>query len=277
MTDDYHDDFDSVSKTMLTLFCHSRKDYELTYIKRIMKPKQPTSPMIVGTVLHGVLLEGKKAEDFYQVYPESVLSKNGAASTKAAKEFAANLPAGVKALKEKEAEGLDYAIKAVRHSLIADVIEQATGLERAFYADLYGLPCRCKPDIYCDMGDRVTVWDLKFCDPSPGHFNRWAGNFYYDLQDSHYSAILSQHFGKPVDFKFFAFEPEFPYKHNFYWYEPREREIAADFHRTKIAELRKCMATGNWKDNWPNAIRLPFSRGELMDFDAVDVGEAEVV
>lgn len=281
MTDSYHSDYGSVSKTMLNLFCDSPKLYEETYLKRTLPTKEPTSPMIVGTVLHGVLLEGKKPNELYQVYPDDCLKSNGAINPKPATEFRKSIFPAV-AIKEKEAQGIQDAIEAVEASPIADAVAQSTELEKAHYADLYGLPCRCKPDIACDMGDHWLVWDLKFCDPSPAHFFRSAKSFRYFLQDAHYSAVLTAETGKPVVFRFFAFEPVYPFRLQAYWYEPRQREIAQDFHRTKIADLRKCMATGDWSDKWSNAIPLNEwhldPNGEApLDWSEVEPEAAEVV
>jgi hypothetical protein len=269
----YHDDYGSVSKTMLTDFVGSPSLYYETYIKRTMQRKQPTQPMLVGTILHGVLLEGKKPDEMFRVYPEDCLKSNGAINPKPAGEFRRSIGSAV-AIKEKDAHGIEAAIKAARESAISKALELATETENAHYADVYGLPCKCKPDIAADMGDRWDVWDLKFCDPSPGHFFRSAKRFKYWLQDVHYSAVITQETGKPVTFRFLAFEPEYPFRLQSYWYEPRQREIGSDFHRLHVAKLLKCMATDSWEDNWPHSIPLsPWDvdpSGESVELEGFD-------
>ena len=81
------------------------------------------------------------------------------------------------AIKGKEAKGIEGAIEAVQESMIADAVAQYSELEHPHYADLYGLPSKCKPGIDGDIVDHWLSLGLEVCDPTPAHFFWSAKNF----------------------------------------------------------------------------------------------------
>lgn len=254
---DYHLDYDSQSKTMLTLFCKSRLEYKLTYVTREMQPWVPTKPALAGTILHAVLLEDKAFEDCVLPYPAECLKCNGDLNGKVAAKFREDNPEII-CLKEPECEALREVVRGVMaHVPLGQVIKAATNREERFDAVVDDVPCRCKPDILCDLGDKIVVYDLKFSElVDPGSFRRANRRLRYWLQDAHYSRCLAERFGKPVVFRFCVVEVKFPYRVCWYWLDPISRDNAFDAHKKILADLKECQLTGNWDDKWPSEVVL---------------------
>lgn len=251
MSNEYHEDNSHLTKTALSVFCDSPQEYYLQFIAREMERKQATREMSTGTVLHAMLLENKKLEEVIGIYPESCLKSDGALNWKPAAQYRADNPDKLGFFKAQAAEDIQIVYDAVKDGPIAEAIEESSHLEKEFRAMLYGVRCKCKPDIAGDLGEYWVAYDLKFMDRIyPGMFRRSAKSFRYYLQDAHYSAVLSEISGKPTVFKFIAVETQFPFRKQVYCYDPRSREIARDFHRKKIEQLKECQSTGDWSDRW---------------------------
>lgn len=275
--EEYHADTSTISKTMLNEYCTSPVQFDLTFNKGTMARKSPTKPMQLGTILHAVLLEKKEVEDVVAIYTPDCFKSNGAINPVPAGKFRASIGDKI-AVKSKELNEVLSCFTAVVKSELYDAIKQAKECEKRHDAIVEEVPSRCKPDILCDMGDHILIYDLKFCDPSPSAFIRSAKRFRYWLQDAHYSAVVSAETGKPVMFRFFAVEPTFPYRVQCYWYGPRQREIARDFHIRKLRELKYSMDTDTWVDDWPNELPLdPWDIGgrheEEPELEGFDDGE----
>lgn len=266
--EEYHADTETISKTMLNEFCNSPVTFNLTFNTGEMPRKSPTKPMQIGTILHSVLLEKQAIADLTEVYPADCFKTNGHINPKPAAKFIESIGDKI-AVKHKELMAIYDCYGAIVESPLYEAIEQAAECEKRHDATVEDVRCRCKPDILCDMGEHILIYDLKFCDPSPDAFKRSAKRFRYWLQDAHYSAVVAAELDKPVMFRFFAVEPTYPFRIQCYWYEPREREIARDYHGRKLRELRVAIETDTWVDDWPSA--LPLSPWDIGDTHEEDV------
>lgn len=253
--DSYHDDTKTISKTMLNVFCDSPVEFNLMFNQKTMAKKSPTKQMEIGTVLHEVLLEKKKITDVVEEYPQSCFKSNGAINPKPAGEFRKSVYPRI-AVKTATLNQIIECADSIAGSALNDAIQQCSEFEKRHDATIEDVACRCKPDMLVELEDFALIYDLKFCDPKPSAFNRSARMFRYWLQDAHYSAVVGAEIGKPVHFRFFAVEPVFPYRIQCYWYTERQREIAGEFHRKKLQELRECKDSNTWEDAWPNVLTL---------------------
>lgn len=253
----YHQDNSHLTKTALTVFCDSVREYYLQFVSMEMDRKQATREMSTGTVLHAMLLESKSLDEVIGIYPDSCLKSDGAINWKPAAQFRADNPDKLGFFKASAAEDIQIVYDAVKDSAIATAIEESSHLEKEFRATVYGCKCKCKPDIAGDLGEYWACYDLKFMDRIyPGMFRRSAKSFRYYLQDAHYSAVLSELSGKPTVFKFIAVETQYPFRVQVYVYDPRSREIARDFHRKKVEQVLECQASGDWSDRWSGDLIL---------------------
>lgn len=272
--EEYHADTSTISKTMLNEYCTSPVQFDLMFNKKTLDRKSATKPMQLGTIMHAILLENKEPDQICAVYPSDCFKSNGAINPVPAGKFRASIGDKI-AVKPKELDDVLACFTSVVKSELYDAIQLSIECEKRHDAVIGDVPCRCKPDILCDMGDHILIYDLKFCDPSPSAFIRSAKRFRYWLQDAHYSAVVREELGKPVMFRFFAVEPTFPFRVQCYWYGPRQREIARDFHSRKLGELKHSIETDTWVDDWPNELPLdPWDIGssheeepELEGFD----------
>lgn len=270
---EYHEDTTHLTKTALSVFCDSPQEYYLQFVAKAMPRKQPSKVMLVGTVLHSVLLENIAIEAAIAIYDESCLQSNGSLNWRTAAKFRDANPGKV-CMKEADAEAIYDVYKAIQDTLIYEAIAQGQHFEKTFSADVHGMPCKCKPDIACDMGDYILLYDLKFMEQiNPLAFQRSAKNFRYYLQDAHYSGVMRELSGKPVQFRFIAIETKLPYRVQPYWYIGQSREMARDFHKSKLIDLQACQRSGVWSDNWANEIVLhPWEIGGEVD-ELVEVGD----
>ena len=106
----YHDDFDHVSKSMLSDFCSDRELYRLRYLLNKLPAKESSAAMDVGTTVHSVLLEGGQLEDHVRLVPDDCLQSNGSINGKRMAELRAATP------------GIVY-VKAAEFGRIAAIIE----------------------------------------------------------------------------------------------------------------------------------------------------------
>lgn len=276
MTDsvmDYHDDFSHVSRTMLTVHIDSPLVYYHTYVTRAMTPKKPSKPMITGTLLHAIFLEGRQFSDLVVTYPADCLKSDGSINSKPAKAFASQHP-GMYAMKEDEAFAVFQCASHIeKHGALKAILDEASHMERRVDAKLYGINCKCKPDILADSGDHIIIYDFKCVgDPSPEHFRRSSKRFKYWLQDAHYSAVCAAAFGKPVSFAFLVQEVTFPFRLQRYFFPPATCDEARDLHRKALDDLRRCMETNDWSDRWEQAV--PLAQWDMASSDREEMVEA---
>lgn len=267
----YHDDTEYLSKTALTVFCDSPREYYLQFVSQEMERKQTTKAMSTGTALHAMLLENKKLEDVVGIYPPECLKVDGGLNWRPAAAYRDANRDKVAFCKAKEAQDVQIVFDAVKDSAIATAIEESSHLEKEFRSVVHGVKCKCKPDIAGDLGEYWACYDLKFMDRiSPVMFRRSARSFKYHLQDAHYSSVLTALHDKPVVFKFIAVEVLFPFRVQVYTYNARSREIARDYHKKKVLELAHRREIGDWSDNWD---------GELIlnPWDVEGCGEEDVL
>lgn len=269
---EYHSDFTHVSKTMLNLFCESRQEFYYTYVTQQMRRKEPTAPMLIGTVLHAMLLEDKQLDDLVLCYPDECLNVNGGLIGPRRKAFEAENPGRVFLKEDEYGEIATAAATAMNnYDSVRRAIGNATSREQRYDGEIAGMKCRCKPDVVVEEQKRVVIPDFKMCaSVHPSSFRRTSKRLRYWLQDSHYSAILQQHFGKPVQFQFCCIETSFPFRVQWYWYDEISRESADAAHKKILRDLKECYVTGDWSDRWESMVTL-----EPWDIEQDDLVEVE--
>jgi hypothetical protein len=268
---DYHDPKSkAITRTALKCFMESRSEFRDIYVDHKRPPKPPTRLMVEGQVLHAILVEGKEANGFLEVYPDSCLKSNG--DLKPAKdgpaEFREQNP-GKLCLKRDEMWRLVNLIGMVtRHPLIAeDVSDQDAIREQVIERNIDGVDCKAKPDLWRNE----KLWDYKFmADISPLMFRTSAKRFKYWMQDQQYTrcALVS-------DLVFRCVETNPPYRVWDYWYDQESRQRAFDEHSKLLADLKQCRVTGEWCDVWPNEIDIKPWELSVTDDDLIGVEDYE--
>jgi exodeoxyribonuclease VIII len=279
MTDPYHDDFDRISKSMLSDFCSDRELYRLRYIDRKLPAKEPNAAMDAGTLIHSVVIEGGELESYCRLVPDDCLQSNGAINGKRLAELKSATP-GIVYVKAAEFGRIASIIESVRRYVPEMGIESAAAKEQAIYWNdtASGLDCRCKPDWYCEQsGNQIICHDLKVtATVNPWDWGRVADRFRYWLQDAHYSAGLEKATGQRVSqFVFWVVEDQYPFRVARRVYSDSDRKAARQWHANRLCELAACYQTGDWSNKWPDEIPTRSLR-EAEDLEIVEMEFTDV-
>ncbi len=261
-TPDYHADYGSVSRTMLSVFKESRSQYRLMYVDKTMSPRMPSKVMVEGLIGHACLLEDKQVYDVAIYYPTTCLKSDGSINSKPAETFRQDHP-GFYYLKRDDYTRMEQMVEVLRKSDLAKAIRECRdaggSAESRIDANLFGVACKCKPDLHGFVArDTIACYDLKFgADIRPESFARSARRFSYWLQDAHYSAVLMGHYAASrVQFRYAAIETQPPYRTHWYWYDERSREIGEEAHAALVKNLAACYDSGDFSDKWDSVLTL---------------------
>ena len=150
----------------------------------ISEPEKPKHEFDLGTLVHSRVL-GVGAQ--IAVYPAEKLAKNGAASTAAAKDWAAEQrDAGLIPMKEADAHDVQGMAEAVlTHRGARRILEAAPDRELSLFAS--------DPATRVDVRARFDIYGVDECadlktgiDASPAGFTKAVWNHRYDVQAEHY-------------------------------------------------------------------------------------------
>lgn len=214
-------------------------------------PKKKSAAMDLGSLTHAALLEPHKLSSDFGTWPADVLSVDGKATTKAAKEFAA-ANAGKTLLKADEWESARCMVASVQGA-VGSWFRARPKLETSIFwrDEETDLRCKCRCDFLLVTPDLVLVADVKTCsDASPKAFRRSVENYGYWMQDSFYRQGASIAYGKPAKFVFIAVQSCFPFLCGVYELSTEDQE-AADYHTAiTMRELKDRIDRNDWRDHW---------------------------
>jgi hypothetical protein len=179
-------------------------------------------------------------------YPEELLAANGAASTKAAKEWALEQrDAGFVPMKAVEV----LVIGKITESVLANreartILEQPHRETSIFSTSPEGVAMRARFDIYGD----TDAADLKTTnDASPRGFNHHVVEYGYFVQEAWYRDTHRFETGTELDtFKFIAVETSGPYQVAVYDLDIIYRDIGRKLAQEARDTYQRCTETGLW-------------------------------
>lgn len=179
-------------------------------------------------------------------YPEDVLASNGAASTKAAKDWAAEQrDLGFVPMKSVEVN----VINRVTESVLADrdarkILEMPHRETSIFSTSPEGVPVRARFDIYGD----TSAADLKTTtDASPRGFLKHVLEYGYYVQEAFYRDVHKFETGEELDaFSFIAVETSGPYQVAVYPLDEMFRDIGRKLAREARDTYQRCIDSGMW-------------------------------
>lgn len=235
----------------------------------------------VGRAAHRAVL-GRGGD--YVAYPEELLGANGAASTKAAKEWAEEQrAAGRTPLKAEQCAAVEAMAAATRAHLSAcGIVIDPERSELSALAEIDGTWCRARIDNAPDrpvmlpgIGPRKVIIDFKTCElATPEACRRAVEGYGYDTQKQHYTETWTAATGEERAFLFVFTEKTPPFGTCVLWLldEPGHSadwlEDARDKVRTARATWRDCLN----RDHWPGYPHLivqvgasPFHRQKWQD------------
>lgn len=212
-------------------------------------PPETNKNFDLGHAAHTMILgEGPEMV----AYPETVLASNGAASTKAAKEFAAEArAAGQVPMKQEDVDavnGMADAIKA--HPVAASLFADGAPEQSIYWTDpATGVQLRCRPDWMPNpRGGRMIITDYKTAVSSEkSAFSAATAKFGYHQQDPWYRAgIRAMGIDDDPAFIFVVQEKEAPYLVQVFELDRDAVALGERLNRRAIEVYRDCMESGIW-------------------------------
>lgn len=254
---DYFTDYSAISASMMKVFLHRRRLYDAYFVKRTESPPAATAAMEIGTLVHAAVLEPDALASRYAVYPESLLAKNGAASTNAAREFREqNEAAGRVVMKAADLVVIEAIAESVTR-VCGDWLKLPCRRETVIRWPHEGtaLPCKARIDWLIETPVETFVIDLKTTsDASPRGFLKSVENYSYWLPSAHYTEAGGVATGKPTSFYFVAVESEYPYTCAIHTLDADSARRAAEGRVRLMEQLAECLRTGEWAEPWESQV-----------------------
>jgi hypothetical protein len=204
--------------------------------------REETTAMIVGTLVHAMVLEGKNLLDLYAIKPAGM-----SFATKEGKAWKAEQT------KPILAEDAALSIPRMAESIANDphaaaILKGCQHKELPIIGSLYGVQCKALLDNAGTDGVEWVIADLKKCqDASPRGFKKQVANFDLDLQMAWYSTLLAAIHGleNPPHWYWIAIEDKPPYLNMIYsgieWMDSGMRKL-----ERVIDSYKECTKSGEW-------------------------------
>ena len=213
----------------------------------------------VGRAAHRAVL-GKGGD--YVAYPEALLSSNGAAGTKAAKEWAEyQREQGRTPLKQEQVDAVEAMAAATNAHLAAcGIVLDPERSELTAIAKVEDVWCRVRVDnaperpvMLPDVGPRKVLIDFKSCEnATPEKCQRAVQEYGYDVQKQHYTETWKAATDEDRAFLFVFTEKEPPHGtcivmlldepgHSADWLQDAQEKV-----RTARTTWSQCLFTNEW-------------------------------
>ena len=176
-------------------------------------PQEPSEDMVLGSAFHKIVLEPETFDDEFAVMPRV---DGGTKLGKLTLAEFAEYCKGKTLIKENQYD----TICGMRDSIMSNPYARKLingNIEQSMYFtdDLTKVECKCRPDVWRKVADRVVITDLKSAKSvMPNDFMRDCVKYHYDLQTAMYREGASKVLGVPkenIDFVFIAVEKKPPY------------------------------------------------------------------
>lgn len=242
---DYHRSA-GISKSGLDLMAKSPAHYYAKYLDQNRpKAKDQSSAQLDGELAHCAILEPTEFGNRFAVGP------NVSRATKAWKEFAESLPAGVTAIKpDQYSTAWSQAESVNRIPDVASALSHGKAEVSAYWIDEEtGVLCKCRPDFVHDCGDSgVILVDVKTCgDARPDEFARMIAKHRYHVQNAYYVDGYAAASGRKVlGFMFASVEMEYPYAASAIMLDEESVEQGRRDYRGPLDVYAECKEKGEW-------------------------------
>ncbi len=241
---EYHADLTHYSHSMLKVFRQSPALFEAYYVTKTLTRPEPTTAMMLGSLVHALVLEPAEFAGIYMV-AEGCDSRRGnkwksAVDAAMATGLEAVLPAQIEAAR-------DMADAILRHPVAAKLLTMDGVAEQPIRWESDDLSLKCKPDWLADSGEYLLNTDIKTSlNPAPDEFERQAYNLGYHRQAAHYEEGCYVEHDRPVKSVFIVVGNVQP--HDVY-----TCQLDADYIRLGVyentvtqAKLANCLRSGAW-------------------------------
>jgi hypothetical protein len=210
------------------------------------QPVVPTAAMILGTLVHGMVLEGKKPSDIAWVKPDGLNL-----TTTAGKLWKAEITDDRPLVSHDDAETASHMAEAIeQHEMARDILLQASHREMPIIAEMKGIECKGKLDACGSNGRDWAIVDIKTTQKAgPRDFSRSVVDGRYDMQAAWYQLLLAKHFEleERPEFFWIAVEKTPPYVVAVHTLDAAWMEEGLAKVEMALARYERCMDTGVWE------------------------------
>ena len=234
----------AISRSRLWQFMQNPRDYEAR------REIETTDNMRLGTLVHSLFLEDRQIA---VSVPVELLASNGAASTKAAKEWIANAEAdGLLVLKPhaiEQAKMMAWSVRTLFNRYGWMNLESIREQSIYWTDDETGLRLKCRPDLIIQSGGSVFLFDLKTTESvKKRDFQSSVVNYGYHLQDAMYSEGVKRFLGvDDLDFYFVCVEKKPPYVCCLHVLCGESRASAGEMYRGVLSRLRQAIDLNDFR------------------------------
>ena len=213
-------------------------------------PTEPSKDMVLGSAFHKIVLEPETFDKEFMIMPHfDIRTKEGRLGYE---NLMNKVQGGAITLITQEQYD---TICGMRDSIMANPYAKKLingNIEQSMYFtdELTKVECKCRPDVWRKVADRVVITDLKSAKSvMPNDFMRDCVKYHYDLQTAMYRDGASKVLGVPkdnIDFVFIAVEKKPPYLLNIMQADTYViQKGEADF-REYIGTYAECKETSDW-------------------------------
>ena len=176
-------------------------------------PQKPSDDMVLGSAFHKIVLEPETFDDEFAIMPQ--VDKRTTQGKLIIAEFI--IESAEKTVITQEQYD---TICGMRDSIMSNPYARKLingNIEQSMYwaDELTKVECKCRPDVWRKVADRVVITDLKSTKSvMPNDFMRDVVKYHYDLQTAMYRDGVSKNLNIPkenIDFVFIAVEKKPPY------------------------------------------------------------------
>lgn len=212
-------------------------------------PQEPSDDLTLGSAFHKIVLEPDTFDEEFSVFPTfDRRTKQGKLDYEL---YINSLPENIAVITEEQFQTINRMKESILRNPYAKKLIDGQREQSFYFVDeLTKVQCKCRPDIWRKVSDRVVITDLKSARSAmPGDFMRDVVKYHYDLQVAMYREGVSKVLGIPkenVDFVFIAVEKKPPYLLNIMQADTYViQKGEADF-REYIGTYAECKKTDNW-------------------------------
>ena len=263
--DEYHADYDVVSKSALGVFIGDRPKYKKIFVDRTEEPSWASRVMDLGSGIDRIVLEGESIDGVFVEYTSECFKKDSktkqpinSLNPHVSRSFAREAEVeGKLAVKPSDLEIAEQVIEVFNETELKRLLDQGAQTQGVvtWVCPESGLDCRMMYDAAIDHGSYIEMVDLKCTEQiKPLEFRRVCDTLRYWLQDVSYSIGMEVAFGKPVQFSFQVLELGGHFRSARYAYEPQDRAIGKIAYTNAMLDLRHCRDTGFWDEDFVSGI-----------------------
>lgn len=260
-TKEYEQD-PALAQSQIKDFLRGPRYYQGRHITKIIPPKKTTDEMILGSMVHCFTLEPSHFETQFAVITPDVLSKSGARSGQAWKDFAAE-NAGKELVFAEDMELAKKLAESLRNHPVFTVMNPVLAVESPIYWEINGAACKGIPDMVGQAGvvfDIKTVGDMDsflINQPTGSVMSKEAFDRGYDIQAAFYLEGCRQFYQRDFDrFILFLIETNPPYRIRLAEFSQEDIQHAYNRIVFAINGIEERTLDGDWSDPHENEIAI---------------------